>query len=150
MRRFQTTYVSHSVVILHPISAGALLTCPSPRRAHHGGLQIHAGALPTQATRVGKKCGSLRVLSSYWVGEDSTYKFYEVICVDPAHPAIRRDPAIRWICKANQKHREDRGLTSATHKSRGLGKGHKFHKTIGGSRRAAWKRNNLIKMHRKR
>nr|CAX71558.1 putative ribosomal protein L15 [Schistosoma japonicum] len=100
--------------------------------------------------RVGRKCGALRVLNSYWVGEDSTFKFFEVICVDPFQKAIRRDPQIRWICKAHQKHREMRGLTSAGHKSRGLGKGHKFHKTIGGSRRAAWKRLNTVEMRRKR
>ncbi|KAL7054143.1 hypothetical protein AAHC03_010309 [Spirometra sp. Aus1] len=131
-----------------PVPKGATYGKPTNEGVNQ--LKHQRSIQATAETRVGKKCGSLRVLSSYWVGEDSTYKFYEVICVDPAHPAIRRDPAIRWICKANQKHREDRGLTSATHKSRGLGKGHKFHKTIGGSRRAAWKRNNLIKMHRKR
>merc|ERR1711968_114289 len=35
--------------------------------------------------RVGRKCGGLRVLNSYWVNQDSTYKFFEVILVDPAH-----------------------------------------------------------------
>lgn len=35
--------------------------------------------------RVGRRCGGLRVLNSYWVGQDSTYKFYEVILIDPAH-----------------------------------------------------------------
>ncbi len=66
--------------------------------------------------RVGRKVGGLRVLNSYWVNEvshawsgasirgamlegggpsiidgaqDSTYKYYEVIMVDPAHSAIR-------------------------------------------------------------
>lgn len=40
---------------------------------------------PRLQERVGRRCGGLRVLNSYWVGEDSTYKFYEVILVDPAH-----------------------------------------------------------------
>jgi len=35
--------------------------------------------------RVGRRCAGLRVLNSYWVGQDSTYKFYEVILVDTAH-----------------------------------------------------------------
>ncbi|KAF0759892.1 Uncharacterized protein FWK35_00012856, partial [Aphis craccivora] len=35
--------------------------------------------------RVGRRCGGLRVLNSYWVGQDSTLKFYEVIT------AIRRN-----------------------------------------------------------
>lgn len=35
--------------------------------------------------RVGRRCGGLRVLNSYWVAQDSSYKYYEVILVDPAH-----------------------------------------------------------------
>lgn len=92
--------------------------------------------------RVGRVCGNLRVLNSYWINQDSTYKFFEVILVDPSHKAIRRDPRINWICRATMKHRELRGLTSAGRSSRGLGKGHGHHKTIGGSRYASWKRRN--------
>jgi len=100
--------------------------------------------------RVGRKCRALRVLNSYWVGQDSTYKFFEVICADPNHKAIRRDPDSQWIVNPVHKHREMRGLTSANRKSRGLGKGHGYSKTIGGSRRANWKRRNTYEMHRKR
>lgn len=39
--------------------------------------------------RVGRKCGGLRVLNSYWVNQDAVYKYFEVILVDPAHKAIR-------------------------------------------------------------
>lgn len=39
--------------------------------------------------RVGRACGGLRVLNSYWVNHDSTYKYYEVVLVDPAHTAVR-------------------------------------------------------------
>ena len=70
--------------------------------------------------------------------------------VDPAHKAIRRDPKINWLCKSVMKHRELRGLTSAGKSSRGIGKGHGFSKTIGGSRRANWKRRQLVQLHRKR
>jgi hypothetical protein len=35
--------------------------------------------------RVGRRCGGLRVLNSYWVAQDSTYKYYEVILIDPSH-----------------------------------------------------------------
>jgi len=100
--------------------------------------------------RVGRKCKALRVLSSYWVGQDSTYKFFEVICADPNHKAIRHDPDSQWIVNPVHKHREMRGLTSANRKSRGLGKGHGYSKTIGGSRRSNWKRRNTNEMHRKR
>ena len=70
-------------------------------------------------SRVGKRVAkSLRILNSYWVGQDSTFKFYEVICVDPFLKAIRNDPKVNWICDATHKHREQRGLTSAgTHSS---------------------------------
>ena len=100
--------------------------------------------------RVGRKCGNLRVLNSYWVGQDSTYKYYEVICVDPFHKAIRRDAKVNWICKAVHKHRECRGKTSAGRSSRGLGKGHRYSQTIGGSRKAAWRRKNSLQLRRKR
>jgi len=74
-------------------------------------------------TRVGKRARNLRVLNSYWVNQDATYKYYEVILVDPSHKAIRRDARINWICDATHKRREARGLTAAERKSRGVGKG---------------------------
>lgn len=100
--------------------------------------------------RVGRRCKALRVLNSYWIGQDTTFKFYEVILVDPFHPAIRRDPRMNWICDPVHKHREMRGLTSAGRSSRGLGKGHRYNKTIGGSRRGNWKRRNIIHLRRYR
>merc|ERR1711911_456526 len=56
--------------------------------------------------RVGRKLKGLRVLNSYWVGEDSTFKYFEVIMIDTHHKAIRRDPKINWMCNPVQKHRE--------------------------------------------
>jgi large subunit ribosomal protein L15e len=100
--------------------------------------------------RVGRRFPNLRILNSYWVNQDATFKFYEVICVDPFHKAIRRDPRLNWICKPTMKHRELRGLTSAGRKSRGIGKGHLFNKTIGGSRRGNWKRRNTLSLRRYR
>eukprot|EP00834_Sanchytrium_tribonematis_P008052 NODE_843_length_3569_cov_0.535447.p3 type:complete len:204 gc:universal NODE_843_length_3569_cov_0.535447:1633-2244(+) len=100
--------------------------------------------------RIGKRCGNMRVLNSYWAGQDATYKFFEVILVDPQHAAIRADPHYQWICSNKMKHRESRGLTSATKKSRGIGKGHRYNQTTGGSRRAAWKRNNQWSLRRYR
>ncbi|KAI3817903.1 hypothetical protein L1987_11703 [Smallanthus sonchifolius] len=100
--------------------------------------------------RAGRKLGGLKVLNSYWLNEDSTYKYFEVILVDPAHAAIRNDPRINWICKPVHKHRELRGLTSAGKKYRGLrGKGHLNHKARP-SRRATWKRNNTLSLRRYR
>ena len=101
--------------------------------------------------RVGRRRGNLRVLNSYWVNQDATYKYYEVILVDPEHAAIRRDPRIQWITKPVHKHRELRGLTSAGRQGRGLRKsGHRANKLIGGSRRKNWKRRNTLKLKRYR
>lgn len=100
--------------------------------------------------RVGKKCGNLRVLNSYWVNQDATFKFYEVILVDPQHRAIRRDARINWVCKPVHKHREMRGLTAAGKKNRGLGKGHKHNKVQGGGRYANWLRRNTLSLKRYR
>ncbi|KAH0512911.1 60S ribosomal protein L15 [Microtus ochrogaster] len=57
-----------------------------------------------------------------------------------------------WPVAANARcpRRELRGLMSAGSKSRGLGKGHKFHHTIGGSCRAACRRRNTLQLHRYR
>ncbi|KAJ4761464.1 60S ribosomal protein L15 [Rhynchospora pubera] len=38
--------------------------------------------------RAARKLDGLRVLNSYWVNEDSTYKYFEVIHVDAVHAAI--------------------------------------------------------------
>ena len=76
--------------------------------------------------RVGAVCSNLRVLNSYWVGQDACFKFFEVIMVDPNHQAIRNDPKVNWICSSKHNHRECRGLTSVGKHSRGLNqKGHK-------------------------
>uniref|UniRef100_A0A8C6TNY5 Ribosomal protein L15 n=1 Tax=Neogobius melanostomus TaxID=47308 RepID=A0A8C6TNY5_9GOBI len=111
-----------------PVPKGATYGKP----VHHGVNQIKfARSLQSVAEeRAGRHCGALRVLNSYW--------------------AVRRNPDTQWITKAVHKHREMRGLTSAGKKSRGLGKGHKFHITIGGSRRAAWRRRNTLQLHRYR
>lgn len=101
--------------------------------------------------RVGRRCSNLRVLNSYWVNQDSTYKYFEVIVVDPQHPVIRNDPRINWICNGVHKHRELRGLTAAGRRHRGLLKpGHRGNQIIGSSRRAAWKRRNTLSLRRYR
>jgi large subunit ribosomal protein L15e len=70
--------------------------------------------------RVGRRVGGLRVLNSYWINQDATYKYYEIICVDPSHAAIRNDARMKWIVDPVHKHRELRGLTSAGRAHRGL------------------------------
>lgn len=101
--------------------------------------------------KVGRKYGNMRVLNSYWINQDATMKYYEVIMVDPSHAKIRNDPRINWIVNPVHKHREMRGLTSAGRKSRGLRKsGHRANGIKGGSYRAAWLNSNCLKLKRYR
>jgi large subunit ribosomal protein L15e len=100
--------------------------------------------------RAGRRCGNLRVLNSYWVNQDASYKYYEVIMVDPSHTTIRNDPRINWACKPTMKHRELRGLTAAGRKSRGmLARGPKSAHTRP-SRRAVRKSNDIVSLRRYR
>ncbi len=55
--------------------------------------------------RTSKKFPNLRVLNSYWVAEDGKHKWFEVILVDPDHPAIEKDDDLKWICKNKEKNR---------------------------------------------
>merc|ERR1712228_204050 len=105
----------------------------------------------TAEERVGRKCSNLRVLNSYWVGQDASFKFYEVILVDPNHKHILRDSRINWIVSPKQAHRELRGLTSTGKKSRGLLKrgGHVAPK-LRPSVRASWRRRNTQRFWRYR
>ena len=99
--------------------------------------------------RVGARCTNLRVLNSYWINQDSTYKYFEVILVDPSHNAIRRDPRINWICAPTMKHRENRGLTAAGRHARGVGKGPK-HAKIQSSQKSVWTKHNTLSLRRYR
>ncbi len=70
--------------------------------------------------RTSRRYPNLRVLNSYWVGEDGRRKYFEVIMVDPDHPSIENDSDINWICEKDQKGRVFDGKTSAGQKARGL------------------------------
>ena len=70
--------------------------------------------------RSAKRYPNMEVLNSYWIGDDGKQYFYEVILVDPVHPAIMKDPKINWISNVNSKRRVLRGKTSAGQKGRGL------------------------------
>ncbi|KAL9605866.1 MAG: hypothetical protein Q9179_000930 [Wetmoreana sp. 5 TL-2023] len=122
-----------------PVPKGATYGKPTNQGVNQ--LKYQRSLKSTAEERVGRRCANLRVLNSYWINQDSTYKYFEIILVDPQHKAIRRDPRINWIAQPVHKHRESRGLTATGKKSRGLGKGHRFNKTTAG-RRKTWKRHN--------
>ena len=91
--------------------------------------------------RASRKYPNLRVLSSYWVGEDGSQKWHEVILLDPEHGAIQNDDDLSWICDDTHKGRAFRGLTNAGTSNRGLnnrGKGaeHVRPSTTGGRARS--------------
>jgi large subunit ribosomal protein L15e len=132
-----------------PVAKG----CPYGKPKSSGAVNEQKPVRNLQAIaegRAGKRLRGLRVLNSYWVAQDSTYKYFEVILIDSHHKTIRRDPRMNWICRTVHKHREQRGLTAACKRSRGLGKGRRFNGTIGGSRRARWIKQNTLQLHRKR
>jgi large subunit ribosomal protein L15e len=70
--------------------------------------------------RASRKYVNLRVLNSYWVGEDGSQKWFEAILLDPEHGAIQNDDDLNWICDDTQKNRVFRGKTSAGRRARGL------------------------------
>ena len=72
--------------------------------------------------RASRTYRNLRVLNSYPVGEDGSTKWYEVILLDPHHPAIENDDDLNWIHDDVHKNRAFRGKTSAGRANRGLGK----------------------------
>ncbi|GAB3684827.1 50S ribosomal protein L15e [Salinarchaeum chitinilyticum] len=70
--------------------------------------------------RASRRFRNLRVLSSYWVGEDGSQKWHEIVLVDPEHPAIENDDDLNWICDDSQSGRAFRGKTGAGADNRGL------------------------------
>lgn len=70
--------------------------------------------------RVADRHPNLEVLNSYPVARDATYKWFEVILVDPDHPEVQADDDLNWICKDQHTGRAHRGKTSAGKQGRGL------------------------------
>ena len=88
----------------------------SGRRAKRTGMNkitIRKSLQVIAEERAARRFPNLEILNSYWVAEDGKYKWYEMIMVDPNHPAIIADPKINWICNRAQKGRVHRGLTSS-------------------------------------
>jgi large subunit ribosomal protein L15e len=51
--------------------------------------------------RAARKYPNLEVLNSYWVWQDGQYKWFEIILVDPSHPAIKSDKDVGWVAGKN-------------------------------------------------
>lgn len=65
---------------------GATYGKPVRQGVNH--LKPQRGLRSVAEERVGRRCGNLRVLNSYWINQDGVYKYYEVILVDPNHKAV--------------------------------------------------------------
>ncbi len=91
----------------------------------------------TAEERAARKFPNLEVLNSYWIAEDGQSKWFEIIMVDPHHPAIKADKEINWIGEKQQHRRVFRGLTSAGKKVRGLRNKGRGAEKIRPSRKAA-------------
>jgi large subunit ribosomal protein L15e len=91
------------------------------RRPKRAGIKRFSPSKSRQSIaeeRVQKKFPNLEVLNSYELIEDGKHKWFEVIMIEPTHPAILKDKDYNWII--NQRKRVHRGLTSAGKKGRGL------------------------------
>jgi large subunit ribosomal protein L15e len=113
------------IVVRQRVTRGARRK-PRPARARKPKKQGTSKITPGKSRkwiaeeRAARNYRNLEILGSYYAGEDGKYLWYEVILVDPAHPAIEADDNINWICDATQKGRVFRGLTPAGKTSRGL------------------------------
>lgn len=93
------------------------------RRAKRKGetkITMHKSIQRVAEERAAKKFPNAEVLNSYWVGDDGKYKYYEVILVDPFHPAVLANKSLKWIHERQHKGRVFRGKTSAGKRGRGL------------------------------
>lgn len=50
--------------------------------------------------RANKKFPNLEVLNSYWVWQDGTSKWFEIIMLDPQSPHVKADKNVNFVCKA--------------------------------------------------
>jgi len=72
----------------------------SGRRPKHMGVVLFKPGKSRQEIaeeRAAKKYPNMKVLGSYCVGEDGVYKWFEVVMVDPNHPAVLKDLRFRWL-----------------------------------------------------
>ncbi|RMY17590.1 hypothetical protein D0865_16768, partial [Hortaea werneckii] len=58
-----------------PVPKGATFGKPTNMGVNQ--LKYQRSLRATAEERVGRKCANLRVLNSYWINQDSTYKYYE-------------------------------------------------------------------------
>ncbi|MFP4424771.1 MAG: 50S ribosomal protein L15e [Candidatus Woesearchaeota archaeon] len=114
------------------------------RRTRHSGhrLVLSKSYQAVAEERANKNFQNLEVLGSYYLAKDGKNYWYEVIMIDPEHPAIKKDKRYNWIGK--NRGRVFRGKTSAGLKSRGLRSKGKGAEKIRPSRTANLRRRKIL------
>ncbi|MFH0863215.1 MAG: 50S ribosomal protein L15e [Candidatus Altiarchaeota archaeon] len=112
------------IIVRAKVRRGGLHKKRPSRGRKPAGMAIHKITAQKSIQRMAEERAqdhypNLQVLASYWVLEDGRHKWYEVIMVDPHHPAIVSDRKIGWLAKEH-KGRVYMGLTPAGKKGRGL------------------------------
>ncbi len=95
----------------------------SGRRPKRMGVYGYAPGKPQQLIaeeKAARKFRNMEVLGSYWVGDDGINEYFEIVLVDPHHPAVASDPDMNWITSPSQRGRAFRGKTMAGRRMRGL------------------------------
>jgi large subunit ribosomal protein L15e len=72
--------------------------------------------------RAARKFPNMEIMNSYYVGEDGSFEWFEVILADPKSPSIASDSERKWITEKQHAGRVFKGLTSSGKKMRGLRK----------------------------
>lgn len=139
------------VVVRVKVRKGGL-NRPRPNKGRRPKRMGVYGYAPAKSTRLiaeeraARKYPNLEVLNSYYVGEDGMFEWYEVILVDPHHPAIKSDKEVNWITSKKHRGRVFRGLTSAGKKMRGLRKSRGLRGTV----KYKWKKKRKERILKKR
>ncbi|MGC8570407.1 50S ribosomal protein L15e [Caldivirga sp.] len=89
-----------------------------PKRMGVYGVALSTNLQVVAEQRAARRFSNLEVLGSYWVGEDAIYKWFEVVMVDPNHPAIRNDPDYARV--VGREYREGRRIRRIRERQRKL------------------------------
>ena len=87
--------------------------CPFEKPKSYGAVKQQKPERNLQSIAEERVKGFHVLNSLYWVGQDSSYKYLEVIMINPFHKAICCHPKLNWMTHSVQKHLELCGLTAA-------------------------------------
>lgn len=92
-----------------------------PKRMGIYGVALSTSTQLVAEQKAARRFSNLEVLGSYWVGEDAVYKWFEVVMVDPNHPAIRNDPDFAWLVgREDSRERRQRRIRRIRERQRRL------------------------------